>query len=518
MNLIQSNAFFCSRIQTFKEIKLDILISERNLFHMDCKDTLKCFYGNSPDSAHASYLARKLATLCITINEYPSLRYQASSNFARDIALILNDMLSEFKSSNPAFVCNGDDRDSTRDRGQLLICDRTFDTLSPLMHEYTYQAIANDLLNIVEGCVTYNVTEGKGSVEKKALLNENDEFWMDLKYQHIAQVINSIKDRMQDIIQNNASAGMAKKTSGGTDVSIAAMSAAVKELPEYRQTMAKLGQHVSLAQQCMNSFGKNNLMAISQLEQTMSTGLDEDGKEFKGPKLVQLLGETLEDPQMSKIDKIRLLAIFIMTQKGVSASDRQSLIQAAKLNGGEQQVLMNFEKIGQLMATAKGPGIGGVFGGLFGGGKGAPAKPTAPDDGGNIDTRHTCELKNILEAFISGNLPSDKWYSAGPAPPVSGESKVSSVRTRKFGNTNTNHAQFNGGRIMAFVAGGICYSEIRSANEIETKMKREIILGGSCIMSPKAFMKSVAGIDSTSERLDIFNDDSLTVADGSHRL
>jgi len=71
---------------------------------------------------------------------------------------------------------------------------------------------------------------------------------------------------------------------------------------------------------------------------------------------------------------------------------------------------------------------------------------------------------------------------------------------------------------MAFVAGGICYSEIRSANEIETKMKREIILGGSCIMSPKAFMKSVAGIDPTSERLDIFNDDSLTVADGSHRL
>ena len=132
MNLIQSNAFFCNRIQTFKEIKLDILVSEKNVYHMDCKDSLKSLYGSSPDSTHSSYLARKLATLCISLNEFPSIRYQFSSPVARDIALILNDMLTEFKTSNPAFVCNGDDRDSTRDRGQLLICDRTIDPVSTI--------------------------------------------------------------------------------------------------------------------------------------------------------------------------------------------------------------------------------------------------------------------------------------------------------------------------------------------------------------------------------------------------
>ena len=199
MNLIQSNSFFCSRIETFKEIKLDILLCERNVYQMDNKDTLKLIYGPTPDSKHAAYLARKLATMCVSLSEHPSIRYQQGSSFARDVAAILNDMLTEFKSSNPAFIPNGDRSDSPRDRGQLLIADRTFDTVSPLMHEYTYQAIANDLLNIQEGVVSYTVQEGRGNVEKQAVLNEKDELWMDLRNEHIAAVINVIKDKMADI-------------------------------------------------------------------------------------------------------------------------------------------------------------------------------------------------------------------------------------------------------------------------------------------------------------------------------
>ena len=460
MNLIQSNSFFCSRIETFKEIKLDILLAERNVYQMDNKDTLKMIYGATPDSKHAAYLARKLATLCVSLSEYPSIRYQQSSPFARDVAAILNDMLKEFKSSNPAFVPNGERSDSPRDRGQLLIADRTFDTVSPLMHEYTYQAIANDLLNIREGVVSYTVQEGRGSVEKQAVLNEKDELWMDLRYEHIASVINVIKDKMADILENNKTAGMAKGSGGGSDVSIESMSAAVKQLPEYRQTMSKIGQHVSLAQQCMKVFTKENLMEVSLLEQTMSTGYDEDGKEFKGPKLVQHLGEMLEDSRPTKLDKIRLLAIFLMTSRAISGADRLSLIQSAKLSGPEQQVLVNFERLGQMMHASQGPGIGGIFTGLFKGKK-AAASTTSENDDGFTGSRHICELKGILEEFISGNLPSDKWVQHGPPPPASGESKVASVRTRKFGNANANTTNYTGGRFMIFVAGGVCYSEIR---------------------------------------------------------
>ena len=455
MNLIQSNSFFCSRIETFKEIKLDILLSERNVYQMDNKDTLKLIYGPTPDSKHAAYLARKLATLCVSLGEHPSIRYQQGSPFARDVAAILNDMLTEFKSSNPAFIPNGDRSDSSRDRGQLLIADRTFDTVSPLMHEYTYQAIANDLLDIDEGVVSYSVQENRGNVEKQAVLNEKDELWMDLKYEHIGSLSNIIKEKMADILENNKTASMANNS--GESVSIESMSAAVKQLPEYRQVVSKIGQHLNLTKQCMDKFDAN-LMEVTVLEQTMSTGHDEDGKEFKGPKLVQQLGEMFENTRLSQLNKIRLLAIFLMTQKAVSGADRMSLIQAASLSGPEQQVLKNFERLGQMMQASQGPGIGGIFTGLF---KGKKAAAANEDDDGFAPSRHVCELKGILEDFINGNLSSDRWVQHGPPPPASGESKVASVRTRKFGNANANTTAYTGGRFMVFVAGGVCYSEIR---------------------------------------------------------
>ena len=118
---------------------MDFLMLESSVYHMDSKDSLKLIYGVRPEMSHASYLAHKLATLCITLNEHPSVRFQQSSQFASDVANILNDILTEFKTANPTFKCHGDDRDSTRERGQLLICDRTIDPITPLLHEYTYQ-------------------------------------------------------------------------------------------------------------------------------------------------------------------------------------------------------------------------------------------------------------------------------------------------------------------------------------------------------------------------------------------
>jgi syntaxin-binding protein 1 len=38
-----------------------------------------------------------------------------------------------------------------RSRGTLLITDRSMDTIAPLLHEFTYQAMCNDLLPIGDG-------------------------------------------------------------------------------------------------------------------------------------------------------------------------------------------------------------------------------------------------------------------------------------------------------------------------------------------------------------------------------
>ena len=53
--------------------------------------------------------------------------------------------LDDYKKANPDFPKPSD---PPRPRGTLIITDRSMDTVAPLLHEFTYQAMANDLLKI----------------------------------------------------------------------------------------------------------------------------------------------------------------------------------------------------------------------------------------------------------------------------------------------------------------------------------------------------------------------------------
>jgi syntaxin-binding protein 1 len=503
ISLIQANATLVHKVQTFKEIYLNFLIPESFVYEFDKPDALAKLYGSLPDPMLPSVFGRKLANVCITLNEHPNIRYQASSNYAREVAMSLQQTLMEYKRLNPAYWVHGDDIHHDRERGQILILDRTFDPLSPLMHEYTYQAMVYDLLPVREGVISYTTRTNKGDeLKKEALLNENDDLWIELRHNHIAKVIETIKDRMKDIIQNNAGAALARKD--GSDVTITTMAAAVKELPEYQQTMSRLGEHVAISQQCMDAFSTAGLLQFSQVEQTVSTGVDEDGKEVKGAKLIELVTDALRKRSLATEMKIRLLAIFMISQRGATSEERRQVIQAAGLSGDEQQVLLNFDRIvtaaqGGSAASRGGEAAPktGFFSSIF---RRTPVKHAATPEGEYTDTRHVPQLRVLVEQLIQGELPTDKFPSHGPPMP-SKDAKPVAKSVRKFGansrwTNNKSDVQYDGGRFMVFVAGGMSYAETRAGYELMSQHKKEVIMGSTSLMSPGQYMKTVAMLDS----------------------
>jgi len=57
--------------------------------------------------------------------------------------------LDEYKSANPNWP--DQQQGTARPQALMLITDRTMDIAATIVHEFTYQAMANDLLEITNG-------------------------------------------------------------------------------------------------------------------------------------------------------------------------------------------------------------------------------------------------------------------------------------------------------------------------------------------------------------------------------
>jgi syntaxin-binding protein 1 len=495
MNILQSAPNLIAKVKTLRELNLDFVAAESNAFHLDLKDSLPRLLGSAgADELLQQKIAKKLATFCISLNEHPSIRYQGNSRVAANIAKQLNEYLKAYRRANPKGAFNGDDAQGERERAQLLLVDRTFDPLTPIMHEYSYQCMSYDLLNVEgDNIISYSSTNNKNeTVLKQALLGENDPLWVELRHDHIAKVIEKIKTRMNDIIQNSSGAALAKKS--GANMSITNMAAAVKELPEFTQTMSKLSQHVALAQQCMDVFGKQALMDLSTVEQTISTGADDNGGEVKGAKLTQLVIDTVRTLKNKALKK-RLIAIYVAAQRNVTPATMNQIMDAAGF-GPNETVVPKLELLCKPRApeAVAEPGKAGIFSSIFGGAR-KTQKIAATAEGEYADTRHVCALKAALDQLIGGELPQDKFPALGPSISSSSEAKANAKSMRRYGANNRwgkRESNITGSRCICFVVGGVAFSELRAGYELQTQHSKEVIMGGTHFVAPEEFLEEVS--------------------------
>jgi syntaxin-binding protein 1 len=126
----------------------------------------------------------------------------------------------------------------------LLILDRSHDLIAPLLHEFTFQAMAYDLLEVEEKTWTdaapaeedseegaqeaqlaegepecyifnnhfvYQADLGKKKVKKEVLLGDHDEVWKELRHQPIPDVSTWIRNKFAEMRNANPEAAGLEK-------------------------------------------------------------------------------------------------------------------------------------------------------------------------------------------------------------------------------------------------------------------------------------------------------------------
>ena len=139
------------------------------------------------------------------------------------------------------------------------------DLIAPLIHEFTYQAMAHDLLPIKDGENVYYktvVNEGRADQQEKEMeIGEKDKIWVENRHRHMKDTIEKLMGDFQRFIDENP-----HFTNSEADAtSLNAIKDMLAGLPQFQEMKEAYSLHLNMAQECMNIFQHHKLPDIPHI-------------------------------------------------------------------------------------------------------------------------------------------------------------------------------------------------------------------------------------------------------------
>ncbi|KAJ2308936.1 syntaxin binding protein 1 [Coemansia sp. RSA 2705] len=133
---------------------------------------------------------------------------------AESMAALIQCKLNDYYSHEQSSSNGRGKRSNTLTPSVVIVLDRSVDLYSPLLHEFTYQALAHDLLDLNAGNkYVYEAESANGHRQtiEAELSEQKDPIWEKLRHWHIGDVSQTLTDQFERLLKDNIGVQAAKQ-------------------------------------------------------------------------------------------------------------------------------------------------------------------------------------------------------------------------------------------------------------------------------------------------------------------
>ena len=236
----------------------DFVVTNPDLCSLNLGFPKQRLWSHSPDLWNADALQRTtegVVAMLLALKKHPLIRYEKNSVLAKKLAtevryqMTQEQQLFNFRKMDTPPI--------------LLILDRRDDPVTPLLTQWTYQAMVHELIGINNGRVDLSdVPDIRPELKEILLSQDQDPFFKTNMYQNFGDLGKNIKDYVDQY--------QVKTKSSMNIESIADMKRFVEDYPEFRRLSGNVSKHVTLVSELSRRVGEENLLDVSELEQSLA--------------------------------------------------------------------------------------------------------------------------------------------------------------------------------------------------------------------------------------------------------
>ncbi|KAL0587459.1 hypothetical protein ABG067_003078 [Albugo candida] len=320
----------------------DYLAVSDTLFHLNIKESLASSMKyaspttagivNSSGGARSNAVfdrnVQGLLAVLLSLKKRPTIRYQKGSDSAEKLA---REVSAKIQLEQSGLF------DFRRPEVQplLYVLDRRDDPITPLLSQWSYQAMVHELLTLSENRVDLKNVPGIRKDMKEVVLSATcDPFFEKQMYSNFGDLGMAVKKLVDEY--------QAKTQTHENIQSIEDMQRFVENYPAFRSQSVAVSKHVTLMGELARLVGTDNLMDVSQLEQELACS-DDHNNHFR--EVVAKLKHSHIKPQ----NKLRLAILYALryeTNSSVQIKVVKDLLASSGLSPRSIKLIDSFLKYG----------------------------------------------------------------------------------------------------------------------------------------------------------------------------